>query len=78
MVRIPHSGFLVALLDAIAFGATAGFYFFAGEIADRSWASFLVVLLAVAVWSLLTTFLFMLAEAKRGWALPHVLPRTSG
>ena len=61
----PHSGFLVALLDAIAFGATAIFYFFTGEIAERSWAMFLLVLLAVAVWSLVTTFLFMLGESKR-------------
>ena len=61
----PHSGFLVALLDAIAFGATAVFYFFAGELAARSWASFLIVLLAVAVWSLVTTFLFMLGEARQ-------------
>lgn len=61
----PHSGFLVALLDAIAFGATACFYFFAGEVANSSWSSFLAVLLAVAVWSLLTTFWFMLGEARR-------------
>ena len=61
----PHSGFLVALLDAIAFGATACFYYFAGEVANSSWYSFLMVLFAVAVWSLTTTFLFMLGESRR-------------
>ena len=61
----PHSGFLVALLDALAFSATAAFYFFAGEWAEQSWGLFLSILLGIAVWSLLTTWRFMLGEAQR-------------
>ncbi len=61
----PHSGFLVSLLDALAFAATAAFYFFAGELADQSWGTFLMVLLAIALWSLVTTLLFMLGEARK-------------
>ena len=58
----PHSGFLIALLDAIAFGASFIFYF---AIAEADWKLFLAVLLVVSVWSLLTTFLFMRGEARR-------------
>ncbi len=61
----PHSGFLISLLDALAFGATAAFYYFAGDVAQRSWSLFLFLLLAVAVWSMVTTFFFLLGEAKR-------------
>lgn len=61
----PRSGFLIALLDAIAFGATAAFYYFAGELAERSWSLFLGAMLAIAVCSMLATFLFMLGESKR-------------
>ena len=59
-----HSGFVVSLLDAIGFAATAIFYFFGGSIAKHSgWSAFLWVLVAVALWSLVTTFLFMRREA---------------
>ncbi|HIE98495.1 MAG TPA: hypothetical protein EYG03_17285 [Planctomycetes bacterium] len=61
----PHSGFLIALLDALAFGATAAFYYFAGDVAQRSWTLFLFLLLAVAVWSTLTMVFFLLGEAKK-------------
>ena len=61
----PHSGFLIALLDAIAFGATAIFYYYGGEVAEAGWSQFLSVLLAVSVWSLLTTFFFMRGESLR-------------
>ena len=61
----PHSGFLIALLDALAFGAMAAFYSFAGDLAEESWTLFLFALLAVAVWSMLTTLFFMLGEARR-------------
>lgn len=60
----PHSGFLVALLDALAFSATAAFYFFAGEWAEQSWTLFLTIMLAVATWSMLTTWRFMVGESK--------------
>jgi hypothetical protein len=39
----PHFGFLIALLEALAFGATAAFYYFVGELADESWTLFLFV-----------------------------------
>lgn len=61
----PHSGFLIALLDALAFGATAAYYYFAGGWAARSWSLFLLILLGVAVWAMLTTFAFMLGEARK-------------
>lgn len=60
-----HSGFLIALLDALAFGVTAIFYYFAGTIAEHSWEMFLQVLFAVCVWAMVTTLWFMLGEAKR-------------
>ena len=61
----PHSGFLIALLDAIAFGATGIFYYYGGAIAEASWNQFLSVLLAICVWSLLTSFFFMRGESLR-------------
>jgi len=61
----PHSGFLIALLDALAFGVTAVFYFFAGDLAEHSWSLFLLVLFGVCLWAMLTTFLFLLGEARR-------------
>lgn len=61
----PHSGFLIALLDALAFGVTAVFYYFSGDLAERSWGLFLLVLFGVCVWAMLMTLLFMLGEAKR-------------
>jgi OPA family sugar phosphate sensor protein UhpC-like MFS transporter len=61
----PHSGFLISLIDALAFGATAAFYYFAGEVAEKSWSLFLFLLLAVAVWSTLTMIFFMLGEAQK-------------
>jgi MFS transporter, OPA family, sugar phosphate sensor protein UhpC len=61
----PHSGFLISLIDALAFGATAAFYYYSGEIADESWALFLRLLLAVAVWSTLTMLFFLLGEAQK-------------
>ncbi len=58
----PHSGFLIALLDAIAFGASFIFYI---AIAEAGWNLFLSLLLAVSVWSLVTMFLFMRGEFLR-------------
>ncbi|TWU13153.1 Regulatory protein UhpC [Symmachiella macrocystis] len=61
----PHAGFLIALLDALAFAANAVFYYYAGEVAEASWGLFLTVLLAVSAWSLITTFVFLRGEARR-------------
>jgi hypothetical protein len=61
----PHSGFLIALLDAMSFMATAAFYFFGGSLAKQSWSVFLAVLLAISIWSVLATFLFLKGEARR-------------
>ena len=61
----PHAGFLVALLDAIAFLVNAAFYWFAGGLAKHSWSLFLVVLGGIAMLSAILTFAFMLGEARR-------------
>ena len=61
----PHSGFLIALLDALSFMATAVFYYFGGSLAKQSWGLFLTVLVAISVWSVLTTFAFLKGEARR-------------
>jgi sugar phosphate permease len=61
----PHSGFLIALLDALSFMATAVFYYFGGSLAKQSWGLFLTVLVAISVWSVLTTFVFLKGEARR-------------
>jgi sugar phosphate permease len=60
----PHSGFLIALLDAMSFAATAIFYYYGGGLAEQSWGLFLSVLLAISIWSVLTTFLFLRGEAR--------------
>jgi sugar phosphate permease len=61
----PHSGFLIALLDALSFAATGIFYFYGGDLAKQSWSLFLTVLVAVSVWSAVTTFVFLRGEAAR-------------
>jgi MFS transporter, OPA family, sugar phosphate sensor protein UhpC len=61
----PHSGFLIALLDALSFSATAVFYYYGGGLAERSWSLFLTVLVAISIWSALTTFVFLRGEARR-------------
>jgi hypothetical protein len=61
----PHSGFLIALLDALSFTATGIFYFFGGDLAKQSWGLFLTVLVAISVWSAVTTFVFLKGEASR-------------
>ena len=66
----PHSGFLIALLDALSFSATAVFYYFGGGFAERSWNLFLAVLVAISVWSAATTFAFLRGEARR-LTMPH-------
>ena len=60
-----HSGFLVAILDAIGFAATATFYFFGGGIAQhQGWPAFLTVLTTIAAWSLVMTYFFMQREGR--------------
>ncbi len=60
-----HSGFLIALLDAIAFGGVFVFNYFGGSMVDAGgWNLFLGVLLGISVWSVLTTFLFLLGESR--------------
>ena len=66
-----HSGFLIALLDALGFGAAALFYYFAGGWAEQSWSLFFAALLVVAVWSLLTTFCFLLNESRYQASVPE-------
>lgn len=61
----PHAGFLIGLLDALSFVATAVFYYYGGGLAERSWSLFLTVLLAVSLWSALSTFVFLMGEARR-------------
>jgi sugar phosphate permease len=61
----PHSGFLIALLDALSFAATGLFYYYGGGLAEKSWSLFLTVLVGISVWSALTTFVFLRGEATR-------------
>ena len=61
----PHSGFLVAILDAVGFAATAAFYYFGGKIAEtEGWSVLLRILAGISFLSLLSTFLFMQREAR--------------
>jgi sugar phosphate permease len=60
-----HSGFLVSILDAIGFAATATFYIFGTALAKRAgWTMFLYVLAGVGAWSLVTTYFFMQREGR--------------
>ncbi len=61
----PHAGFLVALLDAIAFGFNAVFQWFGGKVADASWSNFLILLGGIAFIAAVTMFAFMLGEARQ-------------
>lgn len=61
----PHSGFLVAKLDGLAFGVNAAFYYFAGGwTRNKDWGLFLLVLLGVCLLSAIMTLLFLLGEAR--------------
>ena len=55
----PRSGFLVALLDAIAFAASAVFTYFGGAVAEESWTEFMWLMIIVSMVSAVTMFLFM-------------------
>ena len=57
-----HAGFLIALLDALAFAASAVFSFFGGTLAEQGWDVFFTVLLAISMASILVTFLFLRGE----------------
>jgi sugar phosphate permease len=60
-----HCAFLIALLDALGFGASMVFYYFGGAMVDSGgWDLFLGVLLAISVWSVVTTYLFLRGEAR--------------
>mgnify|MGYP001274927955 CR=1 FL=1 len=60
----PHSGFLVSLLDAAGFAASAAFYFFLGGLADESWQTFLIALGIVSSVSAVVTWLFLRGESR--------------
>jgi MFS family permease len=62
----PHSGFLIAYLDAMGFAASMVFSFIGGAVADQSagWNSFLLLILSVAVFSWILTVAFLVGEAK--------------
>ena len=60
-----HSGFLIALLDALGFAASMVFAWNFGSIQKLwGWDGFMGILLAVSVWSVLTTVFFLLREAR--------------
>ena len=61
----PHVGFLVALLDAIAFGVNAVFQWTSGTVAEESWDDFLKILLVISIVAAVSTWMFMLGEARR-------------
>lgn len=61
-----HSGFLVAILDAMGFAATALFYgFCTGLAAEWGWSEFLGILAVVGLIAVITTSLFMAGEARQ-------------
>lgn len=60
----PHAGFLVSLLDAIAFFINAGFQWVGGELAEKSWSNYLMLLGTVSLTAAVTMLLFMLGEAR--------------
>ena len=60
-----HSGFLIALLDALGFSASMVFAWNAGSIQELwGWDGIMGALLAVSVWSIVATVLFLLQEAR--------------
>jgi OPA family sugar phosphate sensor protein UhpC-like MFS transporter len=60
-----HSGFLIALLDALGFAASMIFAWNAGSIQELwGWDGIMGALLAVSVWSIVATVLFLLQEAR--------------
>jgi sugar phosphate permease len=62
----PHSGFLIALLDAVGFAASVVFSFVGGHIASQAggWVLFLTLLIGVAVFSWWMTVWFLNGEAR--------------
>lgn len=62
-----HSGFLISLLDAVAYGMSFLFYYFgvAPAVAQGGWNLVLSLLLMISVWSALMTFFFMRGESQR-------------
>jgi OPA family sugar phosphate sensor protein UhpC-like MFS transporter len=62
----PHSGFLIALLDAVGFAASVVFSFVGGRVAGQGggWVAFLTLLIGVAVFSWWMTAWFLHGESK--------------
>lgn len=61
----PHSGFLIAFLDAIGFAASVVFSFVGGRIATSGgWGYFLGLLISIAFLSLLATVWFLAGEDR--------------
>ena len=60
-----RAGFLVSLLDGIAFGINAVFQFRAGRVADSSWNQFFLLLGGIALISAVTMYIFLLGEAQQ-------------
>jgi sugar phosphate permease len=60
-----HSGFLIALLDALGFAASMVFAWNAGSIQELwGWDGFMGALLAISVWSILATVFFLWVESR--------------
>ena len=62
----PHSGFLIALLDAVGFAASVAFSFAGGHLASQTggWNSFLSLLICIAIFSWVITVWFLNGEAN--------------
>jgi sugar phosphate permease len=63
----PHTGILIALLDAIGFAASVVFSFVGGRISNQTggWFYFLFLLIIIAIFSWAVTFWFLIGEAKQ-------------
>lgn len=62
----PHSGFLIALIDAIGYSASIAFSVVGGRLlmSDNGWSNFFALLISVALGGWLLTVLFLRGEAK--------------
>ena len=59
-----HSGVLICIIDAFGFLASMTYAPIAGQLAETSWNQFMYLLIAVAVVTVVITWLFLHFEQK--------------